>query len=52
MQSSPASCHFLLLRSRYSPQHPVCTLITISNTWQYPKITHFYVLSKRMQCQS
>jgi len=23
MQSSPASCHFLLLRSKYSPQHPV-----------------------------
>jgi hypothetical protein len=23
MQSSPASRHFLPLRSRYSPQHPV-----------------------------
>jgi hypothetical protein len=23
MQSSPASCHFLPLRSKYSPQHPV-----------------------------
>jgi hypothetical protein len=23
MQSSPASCHFLFLRSKYSPQHPV-----------------------------
>jgi hypothetical protein len=23
MQSSPASCHFLPLRSTYSPQHPV-----------------------------
>jgi hypothetical protein len=23
MQSSPASCHFLSLRSKYSPQHPV-----------------------------
>jgi hypothetical protein len=23
MQSSPASCHFLTLRSKYSPQHPV-----------------------------
>jgi len=23
MQSSPASCHFLPLRSKYSPQYPV-----------------------------
>jgi hypothetical protein len=23
MQFSPSSCHFLSLRSRYSPQHPV-----------------------------
>jgi hypothetical protein len=23
MQFSPASCHFILLRSKYSPQHPV-----------------------------
>jgi len=23
MQSSPASCHFLPLRSKYCPQHPV-----------------------------
>jgi hypothetical protein len=23
MQSSPASCHFLSLKSKYSPQHPV-----------------------------
>jgi hypothetical protein len=23
MQSSPASCNFLPLRSRYSPHHPV-----------------------------
>jgi hypothetical protein len=23
MQSSPASCHFLPLSSKYSPQHPV-----------------------------
>jgi hypothetical protein len=25
MQSSPASRHFLPLRSKYSPQHPVIT---------------------------
>jgi hypothetical protein len=23
MQSSPASCHFLSVRSKHSPQHPV-----------------------------
>jgi len=30
IQSLPASCHFLPLRSKYSPQHPqsIYTLIT------------------------
>jgi hypothetical protein len=23
MQFSPTSCHFISLRSRYSPQHPI-----------------------------
>jgi hypothetical protein len=55
MQSSAASCHFLPLRSKYSPQHPVLkhpqsiVFCSVRDQVSHPykitgKITVFYVL--------
>jgi hypothetical protein len=38
MQSSPVSCYFLPLRSKYAPQHPV--LIHPLQVWQTKFHTH------------
>jgi hypothetical protein len=46
MQSSPASCHFLPLRSVYSPQHPdlkhfsICALLLV---WENTYVTWYKI---------
>jgi hypothetical protein len=42
MQSSPASCHFLPLRSKYSSQHPVlkdlphlCSTLSVKDEFEH-----------------
>jgi hypothetical protein len=43
MQSSPASCHFLPLRTKYSPQCPVlkhCQPMLVPLVWETKFHTH------------
>jgi hypothetical protein len=44
MQFSPASCHFILLRSKYSPQLPVLKLCSSLNVRD--QVSHPYKTSK------
>jgi hypothetical protein len=42
MQSSPASCHFLLFRYKYSPQHPLLKHYLHSSLSVRDHISHQY----------
>jgi hypothetical protein len=42
MQSSPASCHFLLLRSKFSPHYPVLRLSLCSSLSVRDQVSHRY----------
>jgi hypothetical protein len=42
MQSSPASCHFLPIMSKYSPHHPILSLNLLSSLSVRDQVSHPY----------